>query len=102
MQFAQSMLFASLGVALTWCWEPTARSLVVAFGVACAICFLGAMPWLRKTRRDMPRDTATLSADELWRKIIPFAASVWVSNWLSNLFDLADRWMLVRYSGAGV
>ncbi len=102
MQFIQSMLFAGLGVTLALFWEPTARSLVVAFGGACAGCFLGAIPWLQRTRRGMPPDTAALRRADLWRKIIPFAASVWVSNWLANLFDLVDRWMLVRCGGADV
>jgi O-antigen/teichoic acid export membrane protein len=102
MQFVQSMLFAGLGVTLALCWEPTARSLVVAFGGACALCFLGSMPWLQRTRRGLSADTAVLPRAELWGKIVPFAASVWVSNWLANLFDLVDRWMLVRWSGADV
>jgi O-antigen/teichoic acid export membrane protein len=36
---------------------------------------------------------------ELWHKLLPFAASVWATNWLANLFDMTDRWMIVQCSG---
>jgi O-antigen/teichoic acid export membrane protein len=100
MQFFHSLSFATLGVALALLWEPTARSLVVAFGGACGLCFLAAIPRFRRTWRELPHDDAGLTHFELWRKIVPFAASVWVTNWLANLFDVVDRWMLLHYSGA--
>src|SRR5262249_949337 len=89
MQFFQSLLFAGLGVALALTWQPTALSLVAAFGGASALCWLGALPWLRKAWRSLPADTTPLAQRDLWRKLIPFAASVWIANWLANLFDLA-------------
>jgi O-antigen/teichoic acid export membrane protein len=100
MQFFHSLLFAGLGVALALLWEPTALSLVAAFGGASAICALGAFPWLRNAWRSVPRDAERLGHFDLWRKIVPFAACVWITNWLANLFDVADRWMLAHYGAA--
>src|SRR5262249_7507953 len=65
MQFIQSALFATLGVLLVLFWEASARSLVIAFGAACALSFLGALPWLQRTRRGIPQDTAALRQVEL-------------------------------------
>ena len=100
MQFFHSLLFAGLGITLALLWKPTALSLVAAFGGACAVCWIGSLPWLRKAWRSVPPDTTVLRHAELWRKIVPFAASVWVTNWLANLFDVADRWMLAHYGAA--
>jgi O-antigen/teichoic acid export membrane protein len=97
MQFFHSLLFAGLGVALVLVWEPTALSIVAAFGGAYALCAIGSLPWLRKAWRSVAGDAAPLGQFELWRKIVPFAASVWIINWLSNLFDVTDRWMLAHY-----
>jgi O-antigen/teichoic acid export membrane protein len=97
MQFFHSLLFAVLGVGLALLWQPTALSLVAAFGVASALCWVGYLPWLRRAWRSVPHDASALGQFELWRKIVPFAASVWVTNWLANLFDVTDRWMLAHY-----
>jgi O-antigen/teichoic acid export membrane protein len=40
-------------------------------------------------------DTAALRHGDLWRKIVPFAASVWVTNWLANLLKLWGLALLV-------
>jgi O-antigen/teichoic acid export membrane protein len=34
-----------------------------------------------------------------WAKLIPYALSLWATNWLANLFAIVDRYMLVHYSG---
>jgi PST family polysaccharide transporter len=98
LQFWQSLLFAVGGVALVLLWKPTADSLVMAFGAACAVCVAWSLPRLKETWQSLD-DGGKLGHRELWSKIVPFAASVWVTNWLANLFDVVDRWMLVHYSG---
>ncbi|WP_182871011.1 lipopolysaccharide biosynthesis protein [Rhodopirellula sp. JC639] len=39
----------------------------------------------------------TDQADPIWRKILPFAVWVWVSNALTNLFSVCDRLLLVNF-----
>ena len=97
MQFFHSAWFAVLSVGLVLAWQSTATSLVIAFGAAYAICSICAIPWLRQTWRAMPAEETALGHPELWRKIVPFAASVWVTNWLANLFGIVDRWMLLHH-----
>ncbi len=33
----------------------------------------------------------------MWSKVMPFAVSVWVTSLLANLFELANRTMIVHY-----
>lgn len=35
----------------------------------------------------------------MWGQVLPFALWVWISNALANTFGLADRWMLIHFSG---
>ena len=101
LQFFHSMLFAALGLGLVLAWRPDVASVLWAFCGASVLCALGAVPWLTRTWRDLPLEPADarLSRASLWKKIAPFAAAVWVTNWLWNLFEIADRWMLLHFSG---
>ena len=38
--------------------------------------------------------------DKFWSRLLSFAAWVWVGNLLFNLFDVADRYMIVHTSNA--
>ncbi len=42
------------------------------------------------------------AAASFWLKLMPFAAWLWVSNLLSGLFELIDRYMIVHFSGLHV
>lgn len=99
LQFVQSLLFAVLGVALVRTWSDRADSILLAFGVACALCSLLPLYWLAQTWRHMPAAAESLPQTVFWAKLLPFVASVWVSNWLGNLFTMADRYMIIHYSG---
>ena len=37
----------------------------------------------------------------MWTRILPFAAALWCSNLIGNLFDLSDRYMLLHLTAAG-
>ncbi|QEG01745.1 MurJ-like flippase [Stieleria maiorica] len=49
----------------------------------------------RLLHRFFPPETD--QADSIWRKILPFAVWVWVSNALINLFSVCDRLLLVNF-----
>jgi O-antigen/teichoic acid export membrane protein len=38
---------------------------------------------------------------DLWSKLLPFAAWIWTASLLGNLFEIADRYMIVHFSPAG-
>lgn len=101
MQFFQSVSFALIGVALVLGWHRNADSVVLAFGLSCLMTVLGAAAWLRKTWRNLPPASEPLPHRDLWAKLLPFALWLWISNWLANLFDIVDRYMIVHYGGLG-
>ena len=99
LQFTHSALFALIGVGLVLVYQATASSVVLAYTAACLTCGLVSLIWLRRTWTGLPPATALLPQRTLLAKLMPFAVWVWVTNWLSNLFDLVDRYMIVHYSG---
>ena len=98
MQFVNAVSFALAGGALILLWRPSALSLLAAFAFAC--CLSGALAlWrLRDAWRSLPPAAVPLGQRQLWSKLAPFAASVWITNWLMNVFALADRYILVHYA----
>lgn len=105
MQFAQSLLFAALGVALLWGWRMSAESVVLAFGLTMGLTAACAVGAARAAARALP-DVAPPSAAppprfarDIWSRLLPFALWVWVTNWLFNVFEVIDRAMIVHTSG---
>lgn len=98
LDFLQSLLFAAIGLTLIRGWNAGADSILIAFAVACAFCSLLPLTWLVRTWRTMPAGNP-VSHTRFWGKLLPFVASVWVSNWCGNLFSAIDRYLIVHYSG---
>lgn len=100
MQFANGMCFAVVGVA---CLSFT-NSWVVLLPSYAASCAVGALfgGWsiCRNCGQEFS-DQGTLPHSEMWRRILPFAASLWLSNLLANSFELSDRYMLLHFSRGG-
>jgi O-antigen/teichoic acid export membrane protein len=55
---------------------------------------------LRETWRTAPEAAAALSHLDFWAKLLPFAGWVWATNLLTNLSDVADRYMILYFAGA--
>lgn len=97
-QFGQSVLFAGLCVAgLAW-WRADSVAVIVAYAGACAGMLLVGGLALARHLRKLPSDRVVLPQRELWAKLLPFAAWIWVANLLTNLFDSSGRWMLLRWT----
>jgi O-antigen/teichoic acid export membrane protein len=99
LQFLHSLLFALVGCGLLWWWRSMAESVVLAYAAACLACGALSVVWLRRTWRSLPEVNQPLARRSLLVKLMPFAVWVWVTNWLSNLFDIVDRYMIVHFSG---
>jgi len=99
MQFVNGLTFAVVSLLLVIVFRPSAVMVLLGFATACVISTGLALVWLRSTWRALPPREETLSVAGLWGKILPFVTWVWISNWLTNLFGLADRYMIVHYSG---
>ncbi|HEX5499174.1 MAG TPA: polysaccharide biosynthesis C-terminal domain-containing protein, partial [Thermomicrobiales bacterium] len=99
MHFLNSLAFALLAVGLLLGWRRSALSVVGAFGGACALSSAAGLIWGRRVWRELPATTSRSSPGEFWGKLLPFAVWIWITNWLANLFGLADRYLLVHHSG---
>jgi PST family polysaccharide transporter len=98
-QFASTILFATLTVALMLCWRMDAVAVIAGYGAACLLSTLGAVPLLIRTWRSVDSHVAPITQRAFWGKLFPFAVWLWATNWLTNLFEVADRYMLVHHSG---
>jgi O-antigen/teichoic acid export membrane protein len=98
-QFVNSAIFAVVGVGLVLAWSAQTASVVIAFGVASFATATLSLVWWRHIWRTLPNAEATLPGRSLWTKLLPFAFWLWMTNWLSNAFNLVDRFMIVHTSG---
>lgn len=98
MQFVSSMLFAVFAIGLLAFTDLAERGVIIAFAVASLLATgVAARPLWRIGREAMTCRTPFPHA-QLWRKLMPFAAWIWVTNLLANLFDTADRIMIVHFA----
>lgn len=102
-QFFNSLMFAGFSVLFLLAWRQQAVALVAAYGLACFLQ-IGSMIWyLRRQLRTIPSApvaAASSGPSDFWPRLLSFAAWVWVGNLLYNLFDVADRYMIVHSSSA--
>lgn len=99
LQFSNTILFAGVSLVLMTCWRSDAIAAVVGFGIACAASSLVSIVWMVRLWRDLPLAEAFLPQRTLWAKLMPFAFWVWMTNWIANSSELADRYMIVHFSG---
>lgn len=99
LQFSNTILFAGVSLVLMTTWRSDALAAVVGFGVACAASSVVAVVWMVRLWRELPPAEALLPQRTLWTRLMPFAFWVWMTNWISNSSELADRYMLVHFSG---
>jgi len=97
MELANSLSFAALGIGLLLAFDRSAGSVVLAYGGACLLSSLGALWWLRRAWRASPADATPPPHAAFWSKLLPFTAWIMASNLLTNLFLVADRYVIVHY-----
>lgn len=99
MLFANSLAFALLGTGLLVFWQTTATAIIVAYGSACLITSLGAMVVFGRIWRAIPSREIATPHSQFWSKLMPFAGWIWMTNLAANLFEVADRYMIVHFGG---
>ncbi len=99
MHFIQSMSFTALSLGLVIFWQADAVSLVAGYGGACLLSILIVSVWAW-TRVDIQQDGGSrLSNREFWPPLMQFAIWIWVTNVLTNIFSVVDRYMILHFSG---
>ncbi|WP_164100627.1 lipopolysaccharide biosynthesis protein [Candidatus Laterigemmans baculatus] len=100
MQFLQSVGFTILGV--VWLWQGgELAGLVVCFAAATLVGLLPGWWIIVRGWPSLPASDTRLDGRSMWRRILPYAASLWMMNLLANTFELTDRYMLLHLSGSG-
>ncbi len=98
MNFLQSLLFAGLALGFLSI-DSSVTSIVTGYGVACLLASLGTILWIRPGLQDIPQPLDLLPQTDFWPRLLRFAFFVWVTNLLSHLFTIVDRYMIVHHSG---
>lgn len=96
LQLANSVLFAAVGVGLLLIWKNAAVSVMLAYGSACAVTAAAALWGLRGAPFADSAGETPLGHREFWPKILAFSASLWAASTVSNLFETADRYMILH------
>jgi O-antigen/teichoic acid export membrane protein len=105
-QFAHSMVFAVVGLGLLYFTGLGAAAVVIAYAAGSLAGIVVVLPALTSVWRAAGdqgsagdnRTATPLPHGELWGKLLPFAAWIWLVNLLTNLFEMADRAMIVHFA----
>ncbi|OHB83733.1 MAG: hypothetical protein A2V98_11625 [Planctomycetes bacterium RBG_16_64_12] len=98
LHLVNSLAFAALSISLLLGWECTAVSVVIAYGGACGLAAIAGTCWLMRNWQSLPGDAEPPPHRDLWSKLLPYAAWVWATSILANLFVIADRYMILHQS----
>ncbi|MGB9688442.1 glycosyltransferase [Thermogutta sp.] len=96
-QLLNSILFAGLGLGLLVLWRNDAQTVIIAYGLACAItasiAFFGLKPWRLAANEEYPLSIG----ESFWPKILQYSLWVWAAGAISNLFAVVDRYMVLHW-----
>lgn len=98
-QFLHSAVFALLGILFLLGWRLQTASIVLAYAIAGCVSFAVSLVWIAKAWQATSSVLEPVPQRSFWGKLAPFAASVWFTNWLTSLFSIVDRYMIVHFSG---
>jgi O-antigen/teichoic acid export membrane protein len=99
MQMLTSFSFAGFGLLFLAWFGYQAKNILLGYIVA---AFLGTLLGLWMTRyywRGWNIPSEPLQLGPFWAKIMPYVIWVTLASFLSNLFLLSDRYMIIHYSG---
>ncbi|MEX2187253.1 MAG: lipopolysaccharide biosynthesis protein [Pirellulales bacterium] len=99
MQFAGGTMFVVLSIAAMLAWRADSLAVAAAYGAAqlCVVVAAGVIAW--RTSRSFAADSSTSTHRSFWPHVLRASAALWGYNCLNNLFEVADRYMLVHVSG---
>lgn len=96
MHFMQSMGFAVISLSLLAWWRAEAASLVVGYAAACLVSLIGVSIWAFIRLERTPDAGGTLGHRDFWPPLMRFAIWIWVTNLLTNVFTVVDRYMILH------
>lgn len=101
MQFLHATVFALLSVGFLAAGYGSAELLIAVYGIAAAVAAVPGIRLLATRWRQIPAAEDAPAWSQVGRKLAAMAFWIWVVNLLANLFDAADRYVLVHFGGLG-
>lgn len=98
MQFLHATLFALLSVGLLASGFSSAELLIAVYGIAAALAAIPGVRLLATRWRRIPTSEDAPVWTDVGRKLAAMAFWIWIVNILANLFDSADRYVLVHFT----
>jgi len=98
LQMVNSMGFALAGVGLLYFTTMREQAVIVSYGVGSLVAAIGGAFVLARFWRDLPKHEPRLGQYDLWAQLMPFATWMWVANFVGNMFEAADQFMLKHFS----
>lgn len=99
MHFTQSMAFAAISLGLLVAWRQATASLVIGYGSACLVSIVGVLVWSLIRVERSPDSGGRVGHRDFWPPLMQFAIWVWVTNLLTNVFGVVDRYMILHFGG---
>lgn len=96
LQLLNGLAFAGFSLTLLLGGATNAGSMVIAYGAACLLSVCVALGPLNAAWKACPEPNAPAAGPALWSRIVPFALWMWIGSFLSNLFEVADRYMIIH------
>lgn len=75
--------------------------LLHCFTLATLLAILPGLWVLVRGWPGLPHCGANFNSRAMWRRLLPYAVSLWLVNLLSNAFELADRYMILHFTTGG-
>lgn len=96
MRFFNGIAFAALAIGLIFCWDNGTEAVTIGFALSCIVGIIPAIWYFSKNRGVIGDSSQPLPQKTMWSRVAPFAVWLWVSNLVTNLYEVADRNMLLH------
>lgn len=98
LQMVNSLGFALAGVGILYFTTLREQAVIASYGVGSLVAAIGGAFVLARFWRGLPRYEPQLGQYDLWAQLMPFATWLWVANFVGNMFEAADQFMLKHFS----
>ncbi len=96
---AYAVLFTIGGSCLLLFWRASAVGVIMAHAASLFLCCCVGGYWIWNSWHFLPAQATDSRLDGFISQVLPFAAAVWVTNVVANLFPFVDRYIIVASSG---
>ena len=96
MRFLSGIAFAMVAIGLLFVWSNGTLAVIIGFGISCLVGLLPAALFFVRNKEFIQNSNEPLDHAPMWAKVVPFAAWIWIANFLNNSCDSIDRFLLLH------